>query len=142
MIAVHCRTLHPIFRKIAEKYRENKDIVFARMDLSSFKPVDLKVILPTYLHIWFTTTLHTQNDTFLIVLKYCAAHFEFPKLQLNNLSVFARRQEIVTMLQTLFFSVLTSSCSCLLFKNPLSSPFQVLSNLLSIEFPKFYEIYF
>ena len=48
LIAVHCRTLHPIFRKIAEKYRENKDIVFARMDLSSFKPVDLKVILPTY----------------------------------------------------------------------------------------------
>ena len=48
LIAVHCRTLHPIFRKIAEKYRENKDIVFARMDLSSFKPVDLKVILQIY----------------------------------------------------------------------------------------------
>ena len=141
MIAVHCRTLHPIFRKIAEKYRENKDIVFARMDLSSFKPVDLKVILPTYLHTWFNTTLHTQMIHFFD-RKYCAAHFEFPKLQLNNLSVFAQRQEIVTMLQTLFFSVLTSSCSCLLFKKPLSSPFQVLSNLLSIAFPKFYEIYF
>lgn len=49
-IAVHCRTLHPIFRKIAEKYRDHKEIVFARMDLSSFKPVDLKVILHTYLH--------------------------------------------------------------------------------------------
>ena len=54
-IAVHCRTLHPIFRKIAEKYRDHKEIVFARMDLSSFKPVDLKVILHTYLHTWFTS---------------------------------------------------------------------------------------
>ena len=141
---MHCRTLHPIFRKIAEKYRENKDIVFARMDLSSFKPVDLKVILPTYVfaYLIYYHVTHPKWYRFLILLKYCAAHFEFPKLQLNNLSVFARRQEIVTMLQTLFFSVLTSSCSCLLFKKPLSSPFQVLSNLLSIAFPKFYEVYF
>ena len=41
--SVHCRTLHPIFRNVAKKYRENKDIMFARMDLGEFKPIDLKV---------------------------------------------------------------------------------------------------
>ena len=42
-ILVHCRNLHPIFRKVAEKYRENDKIIFARMDLGEFKPFDLKV---------------------------------------------------------------------------------------------------
>ena len=40
---MHCRTLHPIFRTVAEKYRENDKIIFARMDLGEFKPFDLKV---------------------------------------------------------------------------------------------------
>ena len=42
-ILVHCRNLHPIFRTVAEKYRENDKIIFARMDLGEFKPFDLKV---------------------------------------------------------------------------------------------------
>merc|ERR1719219_3395097 len=41
---MHCRTLHPVFRNVAKKYRENKDIMFARMDLGEFKPLDLKII--------------------------------------------------------------------------------------------------
>ena len=43
LFLVHCRNLHPIFRKVAEKYRENDKIIFARMDLGEFKPFDLKV---------------------------------------------------------------------------------------------------
>lgn len=40
---VHCRTLHPIYRQVALKYKDNSDLVFARLDLSTFKPFDMKV---------------------------------------------------------------------------------------------------
>ena len=41
--SVHCRTLHPIYRNIAMEYKANKDIIFARMDLSEHRPMDLNV---------------------------------------------------------------------------------------------------
>ena len=49
---VHCRTLHPIYRQVALDYKDNDDIIFARMDLSEHKPLDLKVLklsIPIYL---------------------------------------------------------------------------------------------
>ena len=40
---MHCRTLHPMYRQVALDYKDNDDIIFARMDLSEHKPLDLKV---------------------------------------------------------------------------------------------------
>ena len=39
----HCRKLQPIFKTIAQKYRGHKDLLFARLDLGTYTPMDLKV---------------------------------------------------------------------------------------------------